>query len=297
MILLTQITTNVVPYLIVLIDYLTNRCCRKRRRSLRQFQFERKYAQTLNTVFVCFTFGFAVPLLFIWCLIPIALYAIIDRILLVYWYKPVPQHDDIATRLFLKTLKYAPVLTLFFTGLIITYNQNMVSNNVYSFFPYDKIEAQKAAKPLGNFLPSVIVFFCFGGLLLMILITYDIFYIRFWAQFARANKGDLQFAPQLSELQRKQWLAEENYRQVEFGISTISDEFKEILRTAKCKPRICAHLETFNYDILLNPSFSFGLGLSDCRQRYYSLQDRQITDVMMGSYSPDFDEIAQKHAP
>ena len=149
---------------------------------------------------MCFTFGFGLPLLFIWCLIPIALYAIIDRILLVYWYKPVPQHDDIATRLFLKALKYGPVLTLFFTGLIIEYNQNMVSNDKYTFYPYDKIESQKTAKPLGNFLPSVQVFFYFGGALLMVLIAYDIFYIRFWQLFAKENKGDLQFAPQLSEL-------------------------------------------------------------------------------------------------
>jgi hypothetical protein len=68
---------------------------------------------------VCFVFGFGLPLLFIWCLMPLFLYAILDRILLVYWYRPVPQHDDITTRMFLKILKYAPVLTIFFTGLII----------------------------------------------------------------------------------------------------------------------------------------------------------------------------------
>lgn len=61
-----------------------------------------------------------------------------------------------------------------------------------------------------------------------------------------------------------------------------------------CKSKVCYHLETFNYDILMNPGLSFELGLSDCRQRYYSLQDRQITDVMLGSYSPDFDEMAVK---
>lgn len=35
------------------------------------------------------------------------------------------------------------------------------------------------------------------------LIVYDIFYIRFWALLHIENRGDVRFAEQLSELQRK----------------------------------------------------------------------------------------------
>ena len=35
MILLAQITTNIVPYLVVLVDYIVNGYCRKRTRSLK----------------------------------------------------------------------------------------------------------------------------------------------------------------------------------------------------------------------------------------------------------------------
>lgn len=37
MILLTLVTTNIMPYLLILIDLLVNKCCRKRARSVKQF--------------------------------------------------------------------------------------------------------------------------------------------------------------------------------------------------------------------------------------------------------------------
>ena len=56
----------------------------------------------------------------------------------------------------------------------------MVTNDNIEFFPYDKIDTQIVAKPLGHFLPFVKVIFCIGGALFFVLITYDIFYFRFW---------------------------------------------------------------------------------------------------------------------
>ena len=44
----------------------------------------------------------------------------------------------------------------------------------------------------------------------------------------------------------------------------------------------------------MNPAFSFDLGMRDCRERYYDAKDCQITDVMLGSYSAEFDKAAQE---
>jgi hypothetical protein len=80
----------------------------------------------------------------------------------------------------------------------------MVTNDNIKFFPYDKIDTQIVKKPLGNFLPFVKVIFYIGGALFFVLIAYDIFYFRrFWRASAKEKEGDVEYATQLSELQRK----------------------------------------------------------------------------------------------
>jgi len=90
MILTTTITTNLIPYLGVAIDILINKCLKGRPRSEKVFQIERKYAQLLNTIFVVFTFGYGIPLLFTYCLIPLFVLTVADKLLLTYWFKPFP---------------------------------------------------------------------------------------------------------------------------------------------------------------------------------------------------------------
>lgn len=101
MILTSTLTTNFMPYLGVLLDLLINKCCRKRARSQNQFQIERKNAQILNTIFVVFLYGFGIPLLFLYCVVPLLFLSIADKLLLVYWFKPVPLHSDLFERIFL----------------------------------------------------------------------------------------------------------------------------------------------------------------------------------------------------
>ena len=81
-------TTNFVPYLGDAIDILINRCCRKKTRSKKHFDIEKKLTQRLLTILIVFTFGYGMPVLFPFCLIPLTFTLILDKYLIIYWLAP-----------------------------------------------------------------------------------------------------------------------------------------------------------------------------------------------------------------
>jgi hypothetical protein len=132
LILTVTITTNILPYVRILTDLIINKCIRKKLRSELEFEMERKYAQILNTIFVVYTYGFGIPLLFPYLLFPLTLLSILDKLLITYWYKPKPVYSELLDRTFFFLLKYAPVLLLAIAGGTI-YNSYCISNNKVQF--------------------------------------------------------------------------------------------------------------------------------------------------------------------
>ena len=73
-----------------------------------------KYAAILNTVWVTFMFGLALPRLF-----PIAAFTffnnyVVERLLLTYYYKKPPMYDEKLNNTALAWAKYAPILMMAF---------------------------------------------------------------------------------------------------------------------------------------------------------------------------------------
>jgi hypothetical protein len=105
-------TTNFVPYLADAIDILINRCWRKKTRSNNYFDMEKKLTQRLLTIFIVFTFGYAMPVLFPFCLIPLTFTLILDKYLMIYWLNPAIFQSDKLINLFRYARVFAPVLLL-----------------------------------------------------------------------------------------------------------------------------------------------------------------------------------------
>lgn len=118
MIITSIVTTNLMPYIFEVLDLLMNKCLRKRKRSAKVFFFERKNAQVLNSVFVVFCFGYALPLIFVWVMVPLCVLQIIDKFLIVYWKRPILLQSSILADQFMSIIKYAPLLLLFYGGFI-----------------------------------------------------------------------------------------------------------------------------------------------------------------------------------
>lgn len=88
MIISALIMTNFMPYIAVALELMIFKCCMKKKRSFRFFQLERKNGQILATIFVSFTYGYGMPMIFIYLMIPLVVLSLLDRYLQVYWFKP-----------------------------------------------------------------------------------------------------------------------------------------------------------------------------------------------------------------
>jgi hypothetical protein len=77
---------------------------------------------------VAFTYGFGIPIIFIYLMAPLMILAILDRVLLVYWFKPVVMQSDMIPRLFCDILKYAPAIYLL-TASVTVYFCNLMWSN------------------------------------------------------------------------------------------------------------------------------------------------------------------------
>ena len=114
------------PYLADAIDILINRCWRKRTRSNNYFDMEKKLTQRLLTIFIVFTFGFAMPVLFPFCLIPLTFTLILDKYLMIYWLAPGIFQSDQLVNFFRYARLFAPILLFLMATFTISNCSNLV---------------------------------------------------------------------------------------------------------------------------------------------------------------------------
>jgi hypothetical protein len=73
-----------------------------------------KYSSIMNSCFVTFTFGLALPLLFPIALIGFIVLYIIERILITYYFRQPPMYDEKMNAAAISVLKWAPFLMVSF---------------------------------------------------------------------------------------------------------------------------------------------------------------------------------------
>lgn len=114
-----MITSNFLPYIGPCLKW----CCLKRRKRQEVYPLHRRYAFLLKTMFTCFTFGFAIPMLYLVAFCVFLTQFILDKLLLTYFYKECVEHNDVLNRVFIRTLKYGVSVYLAFAALTLTMNQ------------------------------------------------------------------------------------------------------------------------------------------------------------------------------
>ena len=73
------------------------------------YNYERRYATILTTVFICFTYGFALPTIPVVSFLALGAQYILDKLLVTYYYKEQVEHNDYLNRVVLNILKYGIV--------------------------------------------------------------------------------------------------------------------------------------------------------------------------------------------
>jgi hypothetical protein len=73
------------------------------------YKIEKKYSVMLTTIFVAFTYGFEIPLLFVSVSICFFVQYLLDKIFITYWYEMSPIRSDLLIKITTRILKFAPI--------------------------------------------------------------------------------------------------------------------------------------------------------------------------------------------
>ena len=190
--------------------------------------------------------------MWVWCMVPIVLYSILDRLLLVWWYKVVPLDSILLSRTFLNWLKYAPVVLVLICGVSV-----FRSYSVYQQSCVSVTQSPECIQYEHNVLLSVsqmnavaVILFIVGCSMCAGLAAID-WKLGKWIRGAMKGDYVLQdFFKCLSETHRKQWLAEIHHRQKRYDINVMSAETKELLlkKATSCKDVRTNENDLYNYD-------------------------------------------------
>jgi hypothetical protein len=106
-----------------------------------QFSFERRYALLAAQVMIAFSYGFAVPILFVILAAGAATVTCFDKLLITYWERPRFLHTDKINMLFMQLLKVAILPSLAFAAWIMNQNnciwhKDFIVNQVQHTYNY-----------------------------------------------------------------------------------------------------------------------------------------------------------------
>jgi hypothetical protein len=132
MIISSLIVTSFLPYLGIFLNWFFN-CCRRRPPSdkyFRSYKTIRKNAHLITITFIVFTYGFAMPILFLIATVSLLGQYILDKILVTYYYRQTVNHSDKLNLIVIHSLKYAPVFMLVLGGCTLYQNYCTITNSL-----------------------------------------------------------------------------------------------------------------------------------------------------------------------
>jgi hypothetical protein len=87
-----------------------------------------KYVTMLTTLFVTFTYGFELPILFLASSVCFLFQFCLDKLLVVYWFEMIPVKSDSMINLSLKIVQFAPSMMLIAAARSLQLNLCMIEN-------------------------------------------------------------------------------------------------------------------------------------------------------------------------
>jgi len=79
-----------------------------------EFQMHFKYSSILNIIFVTFMYGLALPVLFVYAVLAIAVLWFLEQFLFFYSYRLPPMYDETLSKNVISKVKVAPIFMMFF---------------------------------------------------------------------------------------------------------------------------------------------------------------------------------------
>jgi len=216
-----------------------------------------KYAAILNTVWVTFMFGLALPQLWYIAAFTFFNYYLCEKFLLTYYYQKPPMYDEKLNNVALAWAKYAPLLMMVF-GYWTMGNKQIFSNVIVPHqYTNGIVETDHRGDPdVGVELPLFII----GCIMLVYYLILNPIKIcckrNGYCKTAEDDDVDEDLGTYyecLSAGDRKRWLAEEVYNRNKLGVATMTESTLEKIRTVKSRKRQIQ--STPNYEILSNDKY------------------------------------------
>lgn len=114
MIVSSLVVTGFLPYVGIFLNWFFNIFRGKKPSDMyfKRYKIIRKNATLVTICLIIFTYGFAMPILFLVGTICMFCQYILDKILVTYYYRQEVNHNDRLSRIVLQIHKYGPVLML-----------------------------------------------------------------------------------------------------------------------------------------------------------------------------------------
>lgn len=257
-----------------------------------------KYATILNTVFVTFTFGLALPMLF-----PIAAFTFfniyfLERLCVMYFHPSPPLYDDKLNAQMLSTLKWAPVMLIFFSYWYLGQPQLFANLAVARDYSFDPVITKHTAKPYMS--PALPMFI--ASLMIMLVFLLAIFGItkrirkccsgacaKFGIQkedgefFIDENLGS--YFSNIPAFDRKNMYVEEVRNRLNLHVKTYSDYSANQLRTADGTKNIKPMLSPYTYDLINCPDKIREFQFTPIKDRQTKAEDKLNDLIMLTLYT------------
>lgn len=144
---ISLIISNLMPYANPVLKIAFRRgfwCCKRKDYQPKthlnpEFNMERRYATVISTIFIVFTYAFALPMLPITAAGIFMVQYMMDKLLITYYYKERVVHNDLLNRTSLRIIKFGiAVFFLASTYILVqnyctTYNTDSVKSSVNEF--------------------------------------------------------------------------------------------------------------------------------------------------------------------
>lgn len=119
-----MLVSNVLPFSGPIISVVFKRCCcccKRKNYKLKkylnpEYPLERRYGNKLATTFTAFTYGFAIPSIFVVAAVVFGFVYIVDKLLITFYFKERVIHNNLLDRFSLRMIKYVIVVFFYFAG-------------------------------------------------------------------------------------------------------------------------------------------------------------------------------------
>lgn len=192
------------------------------------FPRERRYASVIQTVFIAFTYGAVLPMLFWFAAVILIIQYFLDKLLITYFYKQEVQYNDFLNRNMLRVCKYALVPFFLFGGLALHNNFCSIEREPdHLKYTNQQILCQRMwIQPKVMIVTAPLLFALFVVLDVM-MVWYEMedqkmLNLRTMQGEERWSKTS--FFSRLNNLARKRLIAEEHYRRTHYNIQMFDDK-------------------------------------------------------------------------